>query len=69
MAKDCALCGLWIGGLRIGASELAMSRPRTPPEASFRWQIRNLREELRRMHPKGASRTDFEAFPGPAQFQ
>eukprot|EP00969_Alexandrium_andersonii_P347987 15387035-Alexandrium_andersonii.AAC.1 len=68
-SKSKGLRGLRIGGLRTGSRELAIPRPRTPPEARFGRRIRNLREKMRRAHPSGASGTDFEASPGPAQFE
>eukprot|EP00969_Alexandrium_andersonii_P045274 1988178-Alexandrium_andersonii.AAC.1 len=40
-----------------------------PLDPRFHRQLRNKREQLRRMHPSGASRTTFEAVPGPAQFK
>eukprot|EP00969_Alexandrium_andersonii_P161785 7150785-Alexandrium_andersonii.AAC.1 len=40
-----------------------------PLDPRFGRQIRNLSGKLRKKHPSRASGTNFEAAPGPAQFQ
>eukprot|EP00969_Alexandrium_andersonii_P197575 8727907-Alexandrium_andersonii.AAC.1 len=67
IAKDCADCGLADRGLR--SCDFALSRPSEPSKPCFLWRIRNLREQLHRMHPSGASRAKLEAAHRPRQFQ
>eukprot|EP00969_Alexandrium_andersonii_P262547 11606589-Alexandrium_andersonii.AAC.1 len=43
--------------------------PSDPLNPRFRRRIQSLHETWRRTHPSGASRTNFQAALGPAQFQ
>eukprot|EP00969_Alexandrium_andersonii_P057893 2550502-Alexandrium_andersonii.AAC.1 len=65
IAKERADCG--IGGLRIGARELAISRLWTPSGLKPRshWQNRNLCETRRGMHPREPRGTTPRPFLGP----
>eukprot|EP00969_Alexandrium_andersonii_P339763 15019586-Alexandrium_andersonii.AAC.1 len=55
---------------RFGVKYLPLRSAGLPGGAGpLRRQIRHLREKRRRTHPSRASGTDFEAVPGPAQFQ
>eukprot|EP00969_Alexandrium_andersonii_P106122 4681390-Alexandrium_andersonii.AAC.1 len=53
----------------MGACDFAISGALDPLKPRFRGQIRNLREKWRRAHPSRVRRANFEAFPGPTQFQ
>eukprot|EP00969_Alexandrium_andersonii_P372472 15481788-Alexandrium_andersonii.AAC.1 len=65
MAEDRADCG-WEGcGVEPVASPFRSFRPLTPRCCR---RIRNLRQKQRRSHHSGASRTNFEAVDGLAQF-
>eukprot|EP00969_Alexandrium_andersonii_P312617 13812267-Alexandrium_andersonii.AAC.1 len=58
-----------MGGWRSGAVELAMLRPRTLLRLAFLGRFGICETTGRRTHRSGASGTNFEAVPGPAQFQ
>ncbi|HEU4480848.1 MAG TPA: hypothetical protein VFS18_03105, partial [Actinomycetota bacterium] len=47
----CPLCGLTMGGLTIGESEIGASKKIKPPvdEDEYRSNVRELREELQRL--------------------
>eukprot|EP00969_Alexandrium_andersonii_P135935 6014054-Alexandrium_andersonii.AAC.1 len=63
------LRGLRIGGWQmrsLRSCDFTTSGPLTP---RLRPRIRNLHEKRRRTHPSRASGTNFEAVPGPGQFQ
>eukprot|EP00969_Alexandrium_andersonii_P214895 9489834-Alexandrium_andersonii.AAC.1 len=53
----------------VGKCRARFGQAFDPTNRCFHWQIRNLHGKWRRAHPSGASWTNFEVFPGSAQFK